>query len=79
MERRKSLGQQTLPHPGDGSDLREHGDRSGGDQRGSEAKCIEGEGGGRELGLVPRCWCSVVAGQVGAGFRGKRTSHCDTC
>ena len=39
----------------------------------------EGEGRGRELGLVPRYWCSVVVGQVGAGFRGKRTSQCDTC
>ena len=39
----------------------------------------EGEGRGRELGLVPRYWCSVVVGPVGAGFRGKRTSHCDTC
>lgn len=39
----------------------------------------EGEGEGGELGLVPRYWCSVVVGQVGAGFRGKRTSHCDAC
>lgn len=46
-EEGNSLGQQTLPHPGDGSDLRESGDRSGGDQWGSETKCMreKGEGG----------------------------------
>lgn len=69
--------QQTLPHPGGGSDLRESGDGSG-DQWGSETKCMGGRREERELGLVSQVLVLSGGGDRQVS-RGKRTSHCDTC
>lgn len=58
--------------------MRESGDGSG-SQWGSETKCMREKG--EEGGWVwfPGTGAPVVVGQVGAGFRGRRSSHCDTC